>query len=122
MRAAVAPEASATPALVEPDTAPDPESSRIAFSNLPLHQLFEQQATAMLERTDLDEEQKQAILIGMSCPCCGSGGLSFTVKLCAGSRDEERVSGFSAGPDDVSARRHWQDRTPLRRRLRVQKP
>ena len=28
----------------------------------------------MLDRSDLDEEQKQNILIAMSCPCCGAGG------------------------------------------------
>jgi hypothetical protein len=35
----------------------------------------------MLERADLDDEQKQSILIAMSCPCCGAGGMSFTAKL-----------------------------------------
>lgn len=58
--------------------APD---DRIVASNLTLHQLFQQQTTAMLERADLSEEQKQSILIGMSCPCCGAGGFSFTAKL-----------------------------------------
>jgi hypothetical protein len=46
-----------------------------------LHDLFAQQARTMLDRTDLDEEQKQNILVAMSCPCCGAGGLSFTAKL-----------------------------------------
>ncbi len=46
-----------------------------------LHQLFEQQTRAMLDRSDLDEEQKQNILIAMSCPCCGAGAMSYTVKL-----------------------------------------
>ena len=35
----------------------------------------------MLDRTDLGEEQKQAILIGMSCPACGGAARSFTAKL-----------------------------------------
>jgi hypothetical protein len=35
----------------------------------------------MLDRSDLDEEQKQHILIAMSCPCCGAGAMSYTVKL-----------------------------------------
>jgi hypothetical protein len=35
----------------------------------------------MLDRADLSEEQKQSLLIGMSCPCCGAGGFSFTAKL-----------------------------------------
>jgi hypothetical protein len=54
---------------------------QITTSNLSLHDLFQQQTAVMLERADLDEEQKQSILIGMSCPCCGAGGFSFTAKL-----------------------------------------
>jgi hypothetical protein len=70
-------------------TAPPPEAEktplapddRIVATNLSLHQLFEQQAARMLDRADLSEEQKQSILIGLSCPCCGAGGFSFTAKL-----------------------------------------
>ena len=58
--------------------APD---ARIMSSNLTLHQLFAQQTSAMLARADLSEEQKQSLLIGISCPCCGGGGFSFTAKL-----------------------------------------
>jgi hypothetical protein len=50
-------------------------------SDLSLHQLFDQQTRQMLDRSDLDEEQKQNILIAMSCPCCGAGAMSYTVKL-----------------------------------------
>ena len=50
-------------------------------SDFSLHELFAQQARAMLDRTDLDEEQKQNVLVAMSCPCCGAGGLSFTARL-----------------------------------------
>ena len=39
------------------------------------------QTRQMLDRTDLDEEQKQNILVAMSCPCCGAGAMSFTAKL-----------------------------------------
>jgi hypothetical protein len=53
----------------------------IESSNLPLHELFARQTRAMLDRADLDEEQKQSILIAMSCPCCGAGGMSFTAKI-----------------------------------------
>jgi hypothetical protein len=35
----------------------------------------------MLERANIDEEQKQSILVAMACPCCGAGGMSFSVKL-----------------------------------------
>jgi hypothetical protein len=57
-----------------------PEDQIIA-SNLSLHDLFQQQTASMLDRADLSEEQKQSILIGISCPCCGAGGFSFTAKL-----------------------------------------
>jgi hypothetical protein len=60
------------------DTATD---DQVFFSSLSLHQLFEQQTRQMLDRTDLDEEQKQSILVAMSCPCCGAGAMSYTVKL-----------------------------------------
>ena len=55
-------------------TAPLSEEEVYA-SNLTLHELFQQQTTKMLDRADLSEEQKQSILIAMSCPCCGTGGL-----------------------------------------------
>jgi hypothetical protein len=67
-----------------PDTeAADPDDGVSAFSasNLSLHDLFEQQARHYLERADLDEEQKQTILVALSCPCCSAGGMSFSVKL-----------------------------------------
>jgi hypothetical protein len=53
----------------------------ISISNLSLHELFEQQARQMLERADIDEEQRQSILVAMACPCCAAGGMSFSVKL-----------------------------------------
>jgi hypothetical protein len=56
----------------------DDETKAGSFS---LHELFAQQARAMLDRTDLDEEQKQNVLVAMSCPCCGAGGFSFAAKL-----------------------------------------
>jgi hypothetical protein len=58
-----------------------PPISEIEASNLSLHELFEQQAAEMMERADLDEEQRQSILLAMSCPCCGAGGPSFSFKL-----------------------------------------
>ena len=62
----------------EPESLPD---DQISFGTLSLHQLFEQQTRQMLDRADLDEEQKQNIIIAMSCPCCGAVGLSYTAKL-----------------------------------------
>jgi hypothetical protein len=63
------------------DEEPAPADEAISNSNLPLHELFELQARKALERTELDEEQKQCILIAISCPCCGAGGMSYTAKL-----------------------------------------
>jgi hypothetical protein len=54
---------------------------QISYSALSLHDLFEQQTRQMLDRADLDEEQRQNILIAMNCPCCGAGAMSYTVKL-----------------------------------------
>jgi hypothetical protein len=68
----------AAPPAGDAALAPD---DRIIASNLTLHELFQRQTGAMLDRADLDEEQKQSILIAMSCPCCGAGGMSFTAKL-----------------------------------------
>ena len=62
--------------LMPPTDIPIPESNPLS-----LHRLFEQQTRQMLDRTDLNEEQKQNILIAMSCPCCGAGAMSYTAKL-----------------------------------------
>jgi len=55
-------------------TAPPP-------ANLSLHELFDQQTRAILDSAELDEEQKQSILVAMRCPCCGGGSGAFTFKL-----------------------------------------
>jgi len=56
-------------------------TGRIFTGNLALHDLFQQQAAAILDQADIGEEEKQGILLAMSCPCCGAGGMSFTAKL-----------------------------------------
>ena len=63
------------------DPAAPAADDQILAGNLTLHELFQRQTAAMLERADLSDEQKQSILIAMSCPCCGAGGMSFTAKL-----------------------------------------
>ena len=63
------------------DKAEREEDESISVSNLSLHELFDQQTREVLERADLDDEQKQSILVALSCPCCGAGGMSYTVKL-----------------------------------------
>jgi hypothetical protein len=61
--------------LAESFTRPDPAAS------LSLHDLFAQQTREILDNSDLDEEQKQSILVAIQCPCCGGGAGSFTFKL-----------------------------------------
>ena len=73
--------AKAQTAQAAPAAAERWSETAISESTLSLHQLFEQQTRQMLERSDLDEEQKQNILIAMSCPCCGAGVMSYTAKL-----------------------------------------
>jgi hypothetical protein len=82
-RAAKAAAAKAAPKPVpERRTADDRTlEEQISYSGLSLHDLFEQQTRQMLDRAELDEEQRQNILIAMSCPCCGAGAMSYTVKL-----------------------------------------
>ena len=60
---------------------PASDDGRSQTGGVSLHDLFAQQTRAMLDRSDLDEEEKQSILVAMSCPCCGAGALSFTAKL-----------------------------------------
>jgi hypothetical protein len=69
------------PAMRVFSASPADADERILVSDLTLHDLFAQQTSTMLDRTDLTDEQKQSLLIGMSCPCCGAGGFSFTAKL-----------------------------------------
>jgi hypothetical protein len=56
-------------------------TGQIFTGNLALHDLFQQQAAAILDEADIGEEEKQSILLAMSCPCCGAGGMSFSVKM-----------------------------------------
>ncbi|MCC6777419.1 MAG: hypothetical protein IT537_12435 [Hyphomicrobiales bacterium] len=70
------------PSSVAKPTSPEPGGDNpIAYGGASLHELFAQQARQMLDRTDLDEEQKQSLLVAMSCPCCSAGSMSYTVKL-----------------------------------------
>ena len=57
------------------------EDRFLSSTSVTLHELFQQQTRQMLDRSDLEEEQKQTILVAMNCPCCGAGAMSFTAKL-----------------------------------------
>jgi hypothetical protein len=54
---------------------------QIFAGNASLHDLFQQQVWQVLDQSDLDEEQKQTILVAMNCPCCGAGGMNYTAKI-----------------------------------------
>jgi hypothetical protein len=58
-----------------------PRIGQIFTGDQALHELFREQAAAVLDDTDLGEEEKQGILLAMSCPCCGAGTMSFSVKM-----------------------------------------
>jgi hypothetical protein len=79
--------AAAKPAAAERSPAADPFETIPVLESTPaagefsLHDLFQQQTMEMLDRSDLNDEQKQSILVAMNCPCCGGSGLSFTMKL-----------------------------------------
>jgi len=65
----------------EISNAAPPSSDDVQTGDFSLHALFRQEAMTLLDRADLSAEEKQNVLVAMSCPCCGAGGLSYTVKL-----------------------------------------
>ena len=54
---------------------------RVTYGDQALHFAFQQQLAEMLARADITEEQRQQILIAATCPCCGAGGLSLSLKI-----------------------------------------
>ena len=57
------------------------EETQVFTGNLSLHELFQRQVRQTLDQSDLDEDAKQAVLVAMNCPCCGAGGMNYTVPL-----------------------------------------
>ena len=55
--------------------------SVVTVSDLSLHDLFQQQARTLLDRADINDEQKQGILLALGCPCCGTTEIAFRMKL-----------------------------------------
>ena len=62
---------------------PDKQSDQQIFfgNDLPVHELFQRQVAEVLDKSDLDEDAKQAILVAMNCPCCGAGAMNYTAPL-----------------------------------------
>ncbi|MDA0661700.1 MAG: hypothetical protein O3B08_02535 [Proteobacteria bacterium] len=50
-------------------------------TDLSVHQSMRAQMLQILADSDMTEEQKQQVLVAMSCPCCGGGGMSLTIPL-----------------------------------------
>ena len=46
-----------------------------------MHQTMRAQMRQVLEDSNMTEEQKQQVLVAMSCPCCGGSGISLTIPL-----------------------------------------
>ena len=60
--------------------AKEPEQ-QIFFGDMPMHELFQKQVQQVIEQVDLDEDSRQALLVALSCPCCGTGGMNYTAKV-----------------------------------------
>ena len=48
-------------------------------TDMTMHQAMRAQVLEVLEKSDMTEEQKQQILVSLSCPCCGGSGMSLTI-------------------------------------------
>ena len=51
-----------------------------------VHETLQREIMKLIDDAGLSEEEKQQILVGMQCPCCGAGGLSLSIKLKSGPR------------------------------------
>lgn len=51
-----------------------------------VHDSLQQQIMKLIDDSGLSEEEKQQVLVGIQCPCCGAGGLSLSIKLKSGPR------------------------------------
>ncbi len=60
--------------------AKEPEQ-QIFFGDMPMHELFQKQVQQVIEQVDLDEDSRQALLVALSCPCCGTGGMNYTATV-----------------------------------------
>ncbi|MDA0239450.1 MAG: hypothetical protein O3A84_05415 [Proteobacteria bacterium] len=59
----------------------DTASNRFQYGDQSAHLAFQRQLTELLSQADITEEQRQQFLIAATCPCCGAGGLSLSLKL-----------------------------------------
>ena len=57
---------------------------RISFGDDAAHLAFQRQVADLLDQANLTEDERQQILVAMNCPCCGTGGLSLSIKIKVG--------------------------------------
>jgi hypothetical protein len=57
------------------------DSDAVVYGSGTIHDVLQQQISELLAQADISDEEKQRILLSLSCPCCGSGGVSLSVKL-----------------------------------------
>ena len=69
--------------MSEPKSPKDAPSinERISFGNEAAHLMFQRQIVDLLDQADLTEDERQEILVAINCPCCGTGGLSLSIKI-----------------------------------------
>jgi len=53
----------------------------VSYGQNALHEAMQKQIAELLANAHLSDEERQQILIAMSCPCCGAGGMSLSIKL-----------------------------------------
>ena len=58
-----------------------PAHERFFTGGTDAHLAFQNQVHELLANANISEEDRQRILTSMSCPCCGGGGASLSVKL-----------------------------------------
>ena len=69
----------------DPPAAKPPETDdRIVFGDQSVHLAFQRQIAELLDKADITEDERQQILIALSCPCCGSGGVSLSLNIKSG--------------------------------------
>ncbi|MDP6175440.1 MAG: hypothetical protein QGF09_14835 [Rhodospirillales bacterium] len=58
-----------------------PADERVFVGGGDAHAAFQTQVQTLLANANITEDERQQILTSMSCPCCGGGGASISIKL-----------------------------------------
>ena len=79
-------EEAAQDALPKKEAAPG--SNEPAGAGSEAHLAMRRDVMQVLDRSDLDETQKQRILAGMMCPCCSGSGTSMVLEIAGKQSDD----------------------------------